>query len=234
MKSKIISLGILTFFLFLAGCTFDNFTPPQSTLTGKVVYNGNAVGVRSGATQLELWQYGYKLRSKIAVQIAQDGTYTSLLFDGNYKLVRLAGAPWSNQTDSIDVTVKGSTSVDVPVTPYYTITGETFTFTKNDSTMTATCMVNKVGTPAITSLTLYVGVTTIIDANNNLQSTTLASGSLTDLTTTKTVKVKLANVSPAFLYKNSYAPRGYVYVRLGVLSAGSSERFYTQVQKITL
>jgi hypothetical protein len=234
MKSKIISLAILTFFLLLVGCTFDNYDPPKSTLTGTVVYNGSAVGVRSGATQLELWQYGFKLRSKIAVNIAQDGTYTALLFDGNYKLVRLAGAPWSSQTDSIDVVVKGKTTVDVPVTPFYTISGDTYAFTKSDSTVTATCMINKIGTAAITSATLYVSSTTILDANNSLQTTTLAAAALTDLTTSKTIKVKLTNLSPTFLYKNSYAPRGYVYARLGVLSAGSTERMYGPVQKITL
>jgi hypothetical protein len=234
MKNKIISLGILTFFIFLVGCKFDNFDPPKSTLSGKVVYNGNAVGVRSGATQLELWQYGFKLRSKIPVNIAEDGSYTALLFDGNYKLVRLAGAPWSNQTDSIDVTVKGTTSIDVPVTPFYTITNESFVYTTSDSTMTATCNVTKVGTNAITSLTLYVSSTNILDANNNLQTTTLAAAALTDLTTPKTVKVKLTNITPNFYFKNYYALRGYVYVRLGVLAVGSSERLYTQVQKITL
>jgi hypothetical protein len=234
MKSKIISLAFLTFFIFLVGCKFDNFDPPKSTLTGKVVYNGSAVSVRSGGAALELWQYGFQLRSKIAVNIAQDGTYTALLFDGNYKLVRLAGAPWSTQTDSIDVKVAGNTTVDVPVTPFYTISGETFAFTKADSTVTATCMIKQIGTAAITSATLYVSSTTILDANNSLQTTTLNAAALTDLTTAKTIKVKLSNVTPSFLYKNTYALRGYIYVRIGVLSAGSTERVYTQPQKITL
>jgi len=105
--------------------------------------------------------------------LPQDGTYSARLFDGDYKLVRLSGAPWANQTDSISVHVSGNTTQDVTVTPYYTITGENFAYTKNDSTMTATCMVTKVGTAAITSLTLYVGITDIVDANNASQTTTL-------------------------------------------------------------
>jgi hypothetical protein len=225
MKSKIISIAILAYFLILSGCAYDNYDPPKSFLTGSVTYNNIALGVRSGATQLELWQYGFQLRSKIAVNIAQDGTYSARLFDGDYKLVRLSGAPWANQTDSISVHVSGNTTQDVTVTPYYTITGENFAYTKNDSTMTATCMVTKVGTAAITSLTLYVGITDIVDANNASQTTTLNAAALADLTTSKTVKVALSTVNKA---------RSAVFVRLGVLSAGSSERLYTQIQKITL
>lgn len=229
MKSKVLYLAIIALVLILTGCKYDNFEAPQSTLTGSVVYNNVPVGVRSGATELELWQYGFKLRSKIPVYIAQDGTFSAKLFDGNYKLVRLAGAPWTTQTDSIDVKVSGNTVISVPVTPFGTITGATFAYTKSDVTMTANCTVTKVGTAAITSLTLYVGVTSIIDANNNTVSTTLPAASLTDLTTPKTVKVVLTNVSPTFLTN-----RSYVYVRLGLLTAGSAERFYTQVQKIQL
>src|SRR5660397_127396 len=105
MKRYIILLLIVAFGLSYSGCTQDNFDPPTSMLTGTIVYNSTPVGVRSNGTQLELWQYGFKLRSKISVYIAQDGTYSARLFDGNYKLVRLAGAPWANiPLDSIDVT----------------------------------------------------------------------------------------------------------------------------------
>lgn len=223
MKSKILSLVILTFVIILTGCAYDNYDPPTSFLTGKVVYNGNAVGVRSGAAQLELWQYGYKLRSKVAVDISQDGTYSARLFDGNYKLVRLAGAPWAPQTDSIDVVVSGATTVDVPVTPYYTISGETFTL--NSGVITSSALVTKVGTLAITSLTLYVGITNIVDANNNSQNTVLAASALTDLSTPKTATVTL---------NATLAAKSYVYVRLGVQTSGIGERLYTPVQKIKL
>ena len=223
MKSKILSLVILTFVIFLTGCEYDNYEPPKSFLTGNVVYNGKNVGVRTGATQLELWQYGYQLRSKVAVDISQDGTYSARLFDGNYKLVRLAGAPWVNQTDSIDVVVSGNTIVDVPVTPYYTITGQSFTL--NAGVITSTCTVVKVGTLAIENLTLYVSTTSIVDANNKVQEHVLAASALTDLSTPKTNTITL---------NSTCAGVKSVYVRLGVKAAGVNERFYTPVQKIAV
>lgn len=223
MKRKILSIAILVSFIVLAGCEYDNYDAPGSKLTGTVMYNGSPVGVRSGATQLELWQYGYQLRSKIPVNIAQDGTFSATLFDGNYKLVRLAGAPWQSQTDSVDVTVNGSTSINVDVTPFYTLTNESFTV--SNGVLNSSVKVNKIGSAAITSLTLYVGVTNIVDANNNSQSVTMNAAALADLSTAKTQSITLNAANAA---------RKYVYARIGVLSAGSAERYYTPVQKITL
>jgi len=225
MKSKLISSIFILFVILIAGCEYDNYDPPKSFLTGTVTYNGNPVGVRSGGTQLELWQYGYALRSKISVYIAQDGTFSARLFDGNYKLVRLTGAPWQSQTDSISVTVNGNTTVDVPVTPYFIITNPNFTYNSSTGAITSTCNITKVGTLNIESLTLYIGITSIVDANNTSQSNTLSSGSLTDLTTPKTNVVTLNTTNKS---------RKYVYARLGVKTSGVGERLYSPVQKIIL
>jgi hypothetical protein len=230
MKNKLILLAVFTSLLVLAGCKYDNYDPPTSFLTGHVVYNSSPVGVRSNATQLELWQYtwdtkGKIARAKIAVYIAQDGSFSARLFDGNYKIVCLAGAPWSNpNTDSLDVAVAGNTTFDVPVTPYFTIAGETFVYNKADSSITSTCNITKVGTNAITNVTLFAGVTSIVDNTNSTQNNVLTAG-LTDLTTPKTNKITLTSVNKK---------RSYIYVRLGIQISGVSERYYTQVQKLSL
>jgi len=225
MKSKLILLIILSFVILSAGCEFDNYNPPKSLLKGSVTHNGNNVGVRSGGTQLELWQYGYALRSKIPIYIDQDGNFSARLFDGDYKLVRLAGAPWQNQTDSISLTVRGNTSVDVPVIPYYAIANENFTYNKSTEELTSTCNVTKVGTLNVSSLTLYVGITSIVDANNNSQTNVLNAAALGDLSTPKSNTVALNATNKA---------RQYVYARLGVQTSGVGERLYTSVQKIQL
>src|SRR5688572_5356036 len=119
MKYKL-SFIIGSLVVFLAACKKDNFEPPKSWLTGKVVYQNQPLGVRSNGVQLELWQPGYANFSKIPVFVAQDGTFSANVFDGNYKLTFLRGnGPWVETTDTINVSVKGSTEVDVPVTPYF-------------------------------------------------------------------------------------------------------------------
>src|SRR5438105_1762586 len=122
MKIKILSSLIIAFVIIFTGCKKDNYSPPGSTITGRVIYQSQPLGVRSNGVQLELWQHGFQLFSKIPVYLAEDGTFSASVFDGNYKLTLLKGnGPWADKTDSIDVTVKGAATVDVPVDPYFII-----------------------------------------------------------------------------------------------------------------
>ena len=101
-------------------CSYDNFDEPKSMLTGKAIYNGEPVSVRSGSSEFALFQDGYALHGSIPVYIAQDGSYSVNLFNGDYKLVRVGNAPWERPSnDTIRITVKGNTIQDIPVTPYF-------------------------------------------------------------------------------------------------------------------
>ena len=76
-----------------------------ATLTGKAIYDGEAVGVRSGSSEFALFQDGYALKGSIPVYIAQDGSYSVSLFNGDYKLVRMGNAPWERPSnDTIYIT----------------------------------------------------------------------------------------------------------------------------------
>src|SRR6266542_1412629 len=126
MKNKfslIIFILVLTAF---AACKKDDRNKPGATITGRVVYQGQPIGLRSNGVQLELWQNGYQLFTKIPVNINQDGTFSAAVFNGDYKLTRLKGnGPWADNTDTIAVQVTGTVSVDVPVDPYFIIKNET-------------------------------------------------------------------------------------------------------------
>lgn len=225
MKSKLIISGIFALVLLIAGCEYDNYEPPQSILKGLVIYNGNPVGVRSNGTQLEIWQYGFQLRSKINVYIDQDGKFSARLFDGNYKIVRLSGAPWENQSDSIDVTVKGNTNIDIPVTPYFTLTNPVVTYDGTTKTISATFNVTKIGNKAIERVSLYIGTTTILDASNNAALANKTTG-LSDLSVPITVTSSALSTT--------LAARDYVFVRVGVKATGIAELYYSIVQEIKL
>lgn len=214
---------VLVSILIHTSCEYDNYDPPASFLSGTVTYNDDPVGVRSGATKLELWQYGFALRKKIDISIDQDGAFSARLFDGNYKLVRLSGAPWENTSDSIDVQVKGETFINVPVKPYFIISGESFQ--KNGDEIKSSCIISQIGTRSIESLTLYIGITSIVDANNNAQSNTLSASALKDLSISQSNTVKL---------NETLKQRDYIFVRLGVKAAGIGERLYSPIKKIEL
>ncbi len=207
----------------LAGCEKDNFEPPTSTLTGRVVYQDQPVGVRTNGVQLELWQPGYQVYTKIPVHVNQEGAFSASLFDGNYKLVLLRGnGPWVDNSDTIDVQVRGAAVVDVPVQPYYIIRNESFA--KSGEALTATCQIAQVAAGrAVERVILFVSSTQFVDATNHLTRTEVAGDALADLSQPLNLNLTL----PGDLVK-----KGYAYARLGVKTVGVAELLYTPVQKI--
>ena len=87
MKKIIPFFIMICCLLAVSSCSYDNFEEPKATLTGKAIYDGEAVGVRSGSSEFALFQDGYALKGSIPVYIAQDGSYSVSLFNGDYKLV---------------------------------------------------------------------------------------------------------------------------------------------------
>jgi len=225
MKKNSFSILLIAFVVLLAACKKDNYEAPTSMLTGKVVYQGQPVGVRSNGVQLELWQHGYQLFSKIPVYVAQDGTFSAALFDGDYKLVRLPGnGPWADNTDSIDVHVQGSATVDVPVDPYFII--KSASFQKSGGAITATFTIQQVNaTKDLESVSLYIGQTLITDQNNSAAITTAGAATITDINQ----PITLSAAIPTAL-----ADKDYVFARVGVKTAGVAELLYSPSEKVAL
>ncbi|MFD1771548.1 DUF3823 domain-containing protein [Sphingobacterium suaedae] len=224
MKMKILNLLVAAVCLLLVGCEYDNYEAPKSMLTGRVVYEGSPLAVRNNGPKFELWQDGFPLRSKIDVFFDQDGSFSASLFDGEYKLVRMGDSPWLHQaTDTIVVQVKGNTTIDVPVTPYFTITNETCQ--SSGSSITAQFTVNKiVPTANIELVRLYIGGSILTDqVRHELRVDANVSNILLGQ------PVTLVGELPDNL-KNL----DFVFARVGVKSTVSSEYIYTQVQKIAL
>jgi len=226
MKNNFLSaITVFALISIIAGCKKDNFDPPSSTLTGRVVYQNQPVGVRSNGVQLEIWQAGYQLFTKIPVYVAQDGTFSAVLFDGDYKLTRLRGnGPWADKTDTIAVQVRGATAIDVPVDPYF-IT-KTETFAKSGTNINTSFTIQKVNTTKNLELVrLYIGQTMIVDQTNNAAIAEKAASAITDLTQ----PITLTAAIPAAL-----ASKDYVYARVGVKTVGVAELVYSMPQKVSL
>jgi hypothetical protein len=241
------SLLCIPLLLFaLTGCddilSVDNYDAPGSPLTGRVVFEGQGVGVRSNGVQLELWEPAYPLRQKIPVHVAQDGSFAAMLFDGSYKLNLLANnGPWLSTLDTIDIEVRGGATVEVPVTPYYTIRNEQIRHNRTgggpNGTIEATFTVGMVNTTRqVEWVGLYVGLTTFVDRINSLTIPNAQRERLRALVQTQldarapiTIGVQL----PANIYETqSPARREYVFVRVGVKTVGVTEMLFSPVQKI--
>lgn len=230
------------------GCKKDNREPPKSALTGVVLVEGTKtpVGVASNRVQLELWQRGYALFQKIPVYIDQDGTFSAKLFDGQYKLVRLGGAPWTSNTDTINITIKGSASVEVPVKPYLTVGGDMITFNKADTSISASFSVGRLdASKTADRVSLHLGLTNFVDAVTNqipLPSANNDKAPAADyLTAPSTFKVFLNPARYTGTSNNELRrqlgvalQKGYLFARVAVRTTGVTERFYSQVKEISL
>ena len=223
MKTKILFIVACVCFL-LASCEYDNYDAPSAKLSGRVLYNDAPVGVRTDGTQLELWQDGYELYTKIPVYIAQDGTFSASLFNGQYKLVRLSGAPWEDQPmDTIRIEVKGNTVVDVPVKPYFIIKNESYQKGTGNAITVKFTIEKVVESAEVKSVNFYLGEGILTDHNKNEYKDELdLAGLVLGQETTMTATI------PEKMLKN-----GYAFARIGVQSNKSNEYFYTQVQKVS-
>ena len=92
---KIISniFSVILLLVLFSGCGKDNFDAPESKLVGRVTYQGQALNLRGTgeAVQLQLYQDGYEKNDPISVFVGQDGTFSALLFDGEYRLTTRDG-----------------------------------------------------------------------------------------------------------------------------------------------
>lgn len=225
MKRNIFSIIGCAVVLLFSSCEKDNYDAPASTLTGRVVYQDQPLGVRSDGVQLELWQSGYSLFTKIPVYVAQDGTFSASLFDGNYKLTRLRGnGPWADNTDTINIQVKGGTTVDVPVDPYFVIRNDNVQ--RSGNAINATFNIQRVNTTKdLEYVRLYVGQTMITDQVRNDGSATKMPADIADMSQPVTLSVNVPG---------SLASKEAVYARIGVKTVGVAELLYSQPIKVNL
>ena len=219
---KNISYIILFSLIALFSCKKDNYEEPTSRLSGRVIFQNQPVGVRSDGVQLELWQRGYALFTKIPVYLAQDGTFSATLFDGDYKLVRLRGnGPWIDNTDSISVKVSGNTQVDVPVVPHFNLNN--VSFSKSGNTVTATFTVQQVTAASqLERVNIYLGTTMIVD---NTRQDASAEKVAADVVIGQpgTISVTI----PAAL-----ASRNFMYARVAVETNGVGEALFSAPYRI--
>ena len=223
MKKITSFFTLLCCLLAISSCRYDNFDEPQSMLTGKVVYEGEPICVRAGGAEFALYQDGYALHNSIPVYINQDGTYSAVLFDGEYKLVRMGNAPWERPSnDTIYITVKGNTVQDIPVTPYFSV--RNVSFARNGNKVTARFTINKVVADAnLENVGIYLGTGILTDEKQ--KEAELKLGNTVSLNQENTAEIEI----PSGLLNESY-----LYARVGVKSDKSSEYCYSQSIKVAL
>lgn len=235
MKIKFQYIVLITLCASLAfSCKKDNYTAPSSTLNGRLVYKGDSLGLERDQVPFELYQSGFGKVGAIGSSFAQNGTYSQLLFDGNYKLIIPNGQGpflWKQTVtgvpDSLAISLSGNQTLDLEVTPYYMIRTPQITPVAADTSVTATFKLEKIITDTVNGknidrVSLYINKTQFVSGGDNIKGTDLAGSAITDLNNIS-LNVKVPAIVPA---------QNYVFARIGVKIAGVEDMIFSPLQKI--
>lgn len=233
MKRLFQQIAIAVFCLSVFSCKKDNYEEPKAKLSGKFHYKGEAINVQYDQVPYELYQYGFGKVGPINGTITQEGNYSQVLFDGDYKLVVRSGQGpfyWpqtGGKSDSLSISVKGDTQLDIEVLPYYMI--RTPQISKSGANITASLKVEKIITDAarakdIETVSLFVNKTQFVSGNDNIARSNIAGGAIADPNNVS-LSVAVPTISPT---------QNYVFARVGVKTAGVEDWIFSPVVKISL
>jgi hypothetical protein len=233
MKFKIHYIILLAIAFGVQSCKKDNYEAPASTLNGRIMYNGEEIGLEFNQVPVELYQPGFGKSGAIATTFAQDGTYSSLLFDGQYKLIIPNGQGpfrWQENSsggrDTLNVTVSGNQTLDLEATPYFLLRNATYTV--SGTTLNATCRVDQIITGAdaklIENVALFINKTQFVSRADNIANTELGAAAITD-----PANVNLSVTVPAMT-----PTQNYVFARIGLKISGVEDMIFSPLQKIQL
>jgi hypothetical protein len=232
MKIKFQYIWLPALVISLAACKKDNYSAPSSTLNGKIQYQGEAIQVEYNKVSFELYQYGFGRVGAIGASFSQDGTYSALLFDGDYKLIIPNGQgpfKWpqtsAGKPDSIAISLKGNKTLDLDVIPYYMI--RTPKFAAASGKVTASFKIDKIVTDAtakdIEVVTLYINKTQFVSGDFNNARTSIVGSAIVDPN-----NINLEVNIPAMVPEQNY-----IFARIGLKIAGVEDRIFSPVEKLT-
>lgn len=231
MKIRFHHICVVIVFASLFSCKKDNYDPPSSKLTGRLVYKGEAINVEHDRVPFEMYEYGFGKVGPINGNITQDGMFSHMLFDGDYKfVVRPGQGPFlwpqaGGKADSISINVKGSMNMDIEVNPYYMI--RTPQIAKGGTGITASFRAEKIITDSVSGKNietafLYINKTQFVSGADNIARTEMAGSAITNPNNI-TMSVAVPNISPT---------QDYVYARIGLKIAGVEDLIFSPLVRI--
>jgi hypothetical protein len=216
------------------GCKKDNYAEPSITLKGHLTYKGQNINVEAAQVPFDVYQPGFGKSGSIRGFFDQEGAYSLLLFNGNYKFTMPANQGpflWKElgggKRDTLAINLSGSQTLDIEVTPFYMLREAKFTAAggKVTAVLNAEKIVTDANAKDIESVTLYLGKTQFVSENvdNRIARTDLAGAAITSLNNIS-LTVNVPSITPT---------QNYVYARVGLKIAGVEDRIYTPVTKVS-
>jgi hypothetical protein len=235
MKSIFKYIVIPALFLSVYSCKKDNRAAPGTFLTGAIMYKGDSINVERNQVPYQLYQYGFGKVGQIGnnTTFQQNGSYSQVLYDGDYKLIIPNGQGpflWKKDAngnpDSLAISLKGNQTVNLDVTPYYMIRNAQIT--ASGGIVTANFKVEKIITDSLAKdierVSLYINKTQFVSGGDNIALKDMAGSSITDPNNI-TLTVTVPPITPT---------QNYIFARVGVKIANVEDMIFSPLQKIPL
>jgi hypothetical protein len=232
MKIKLQYIWLLALVISVASCKKDNYKEPTTLLSGKLVYNGDPIGVEYDKVTFELYQYGFGKIGPIGARFDQEGKYSMLLFDGDYKFIIPNGqGPFSwkklanGSPDSLPISLRGNKVQDIEVTPYFMIRNPQITAGggKVATTFKAEKIVTGADAKNIERVALFINKTQFVSNSDNVASTTIDGGNIVDVNNI-TMNVTIPTLVPT---------QNYIFGRIGLKIDGLDDWLLSPVVKLS-
>lgn len=234
MRQSLKYIAIIVFVATFFSCKKDNYDPPSLTLSGSITYQGAPINVERNAVHLQIYQYGFGRVGAIDETFAQDGSYSTLLFGGDYKVIipngdgpfrvtqKTPGVP-----DSVAVSMNGNQTVNFEVTPYYLVGNPQITAVGTDS-VHAGFQIQKIITDAnakdVEYAALYINKTQFVAGSTNIAAANIAGSAIADMNNVS-LGVKVPSITPT---------QNYVYARIGIKIANVEDLIFSPLVKVDL
>lgn len=232
MKIKFHHIILLALGTALMSCELDNYEPPTSQLSGRIVYQGTPLHFEYDRVSYELYQDGFGKTGPMSSTFTSDGAFSHLLFDGEYKMVVPDGQGpflWgeaADMPDTVTIIVAGNTEQDFEVIPYWMISNAQLSGSGNQVTGTFALeqIVTDANAKAIESVTLYVSKTLFANSQTNIATTVVEGSAITDVN----------NVSLSTTVPELVPAQDYVFASIGVKLVGVDDLIFSPTQKLDL
>ncbi|WP_200976692.1 DUF3823 domain-containing protein [Echinicola sp. 20G] len=223
--------GLFCLTLGLTSCEYDNYDEPKLLFEGNLVYQGEPIGVSYNDVYFELWEEGWQTFGNIGVAVDQDGSFSSLLFAGDYKLIIPANqGPFMNipntetSSDTIPLNLRGSLNMDIEVMPYYMM--RNVDINGNSSTVNADFSLEQIITDSnargVNEVVLYLSKTAFVDGRTSISSSRLGGGDIADLSNIQ-LSTNVPDMTPS---------QSYVFARVGVRIDGVEDMLFSPIQRV--
>ena len=226
-------LGMMGIAASLVSCKYDNYDEPSFQLDGRITYQGEPIGVSYNDVYIELWESGWQRLGNIVVAVDQDGSYSSLLFKGDYKMIIPNNqGPFRKITndqsgnDTIPVNLTGSLAMDIEVMPYYMIRNATIVAGRNNVTATFDLdqIITGVDAKNVQEVSLYVSKTAFVDNRTSIATANRGGGDLESL----------SSIALEVTVPERVPTQDYAYARVGVKIDGVEDRIFSEIVKVNL